>query len=157
MDCVFHLKGREDFGDVDLENRNMILISIAVSIIMSDRKREKTDSKKQGLIVGFKNEHYDTTREFALGLNQVLGQKDFSIEIITPLVEDDSVVGWHSLAKQIYTIRGAEALLSYTWSCYYPTLEGSPCRRCPPCISRGKLSKEMRTRTRIKSQEGQTA
>jgi 7-cyano-7-deazaguanine synthase in queuosine biosynthesis len=151
------LQGREDVGDVNLENRNMILISIAVSIIMSDRKREKTDSEKQGLIVGFKNEYYDTTRGFALGLNQVLGQKDISVEIVTPLVEDDNVVGWHSLAKQIHSIKGAEVLLPNTWSCYYPTSEGSPCTRCHPCISRGKLSKEVETRARMKSQEEQTA
>jgi 7-cyano-7-deazaguanine synthase in queuosine biosynthesis len=151
------LQGREDFGDADLENRNMILISVAVSIIMSDRKREKTGNKKQGLIVGFKNEHYDTTRGFAWGLNQVLGQRDILVEIVTPLVEDDNAVGWHSLARQIHSINGAEALLSNTWSCYYPTSEGSPCTRCHPCISRGKLNREVGTQARIKSQEEQTA
>jgi len=146
------LKGREDFGDIDLENRNMILISIAISIIMSDRKRGKTHGKKQGLIVGFKNEHYDTRRRFALGLNQILGQGDFSVEIVTPLVADDDVVGWHSLAKQICSIEGSVALLPLTWSCYYPTSEGSPCKRCPPCESRSELTQEVGTRTRMKSE-----
>ena len=143
------LKGRKDFGEVDLENRNMVLISIAISIIMSDRKREGSRSKKRGLIVGFRNEHYDTKRRFALGLNQVLDQKDFSIEIITPLVTNDNKVGWHSLARQISSI-GAEALLSYAWSCYYPTAEGSPCTECSPCTTRAKLSGEVRIRTKEK-------
>ena len=144
------LKGREDSGDTDLENRNMILIGAAISIIMSDRKREKTRSKRRGLIVGFKNEHYDTTRRFALGLNQIIGQQDFSIEIITPLVENDRKRSWRSLAEEIHSIEGADALLSYAWSCYYPTSEGSTCTECGPCKSRKKLSDELGIRTRMK-------
>jgi len=150
------LKGREDSGNPDVENRNMILISIAISVIMSDRKSGKSHGKKQGLVVGFKNEHYDTKRRFALGLNQVIGQRGFSVEIVTPLVENDNEVDWHALAEQIDSIRGAEALLSYAWSCYYPTLEGSACTKCPPCISRDKLSDEVGTRTETRSQGKQT-
>jgi 7-cyano-7-deazaguanine synthase in queuosine biosynthesis len=143
------LVGRESSGNPDLENRNMILISIAVSIIMSDRKRGKTQGKRQGLIVGFKNEHYDTTREFALGLNRVIGQEDFSIEIIAPLVENDNVVDWRSLAGQIHRIEGAKTILSYAWSCYYPTPEGSVCGRCPPCKSRNRLGAEVERQTKM--------
>lgn len=149
------LTGREDF-EPDLENRNIVLISIAISIIMSDRKREKTHGKKQGLVVGFRNEHYDTKRRFALGLNQVLSQKGFSIEIITPLVQGDKVVLSRSLAKQIHAIGGAEALLSYAWSCYYPTEEGSPCTGCSPCKSRANLDSEVKTRLAEKSQRRRT-
>jgi 7-cyano-7-deazaguanine synthase in queuosine biosynthesis len=145
------LIGREDFGKPDLENRNMVLISIAISIIMSDRNRDKTHGKKQGLVVGFRNEHYDTKRRFALGLNQILSQQEeFSIEIITPLVQGNKEVRSRSLAKQIHAI-GAKALLSYAWSCYYPTEEGSPCTKCSPCKSRAELDGEVKTRLVMKS------
>lgn len=150
------LKGREDFGDPDLENRNMILISIAISIIMSDRKRERALGERQGLIVGFKNEHYDTRRGFALALNQVIAEGDLSVEIVTPLVDDDTVVGWHSLARQIHEIPGAETLLSYAWSCYYPTPDGSACSKCPPCKSRNNLSAEVGKQAKYEQRLGQT-
>jgi len=145
------LKGREDTAKPDLENRNMILISIAVSIIMSARNEEATSKtkKRRGLIVGFKNEHYDTKRRFAARLNKVIGQGDFLMEIITPLVQDEERVGARALARTMQEM-GANRILSYAWSCYCPTLDGSRCKTCTTCKSRCKLENELRTRIKRK-------
>jgi 7-cyano-7-deazaguanine synthase in queuosine biosynthesis len=133
------LSGREKSGQPDLENRNMVLISIATSIIMSDRKRGAAYGKKCCLVAGFKNEHYDTTRKFAQRLNHLLSQNSFGVEVVTPLVKGNTIVNSLSLAKQIQSIKGADAILTYAWSCYYPTGQGSPCGKCPPCTSRASL------------------
>jgi len=133
------LKGNKDFGDPDLENRNMILISIAISIIMSDRKKESSCKTKRGLIVGFRNEHYDTKRKFVMELNEVIKQKDFQIEIVTPLVDNNQPRYQRSLANEIHSMKGIQDILHNTWSCYYPTPEGSPCGKCMPCEFRNNL------------------
>lgn len=143
------LEGRKDFGISDLENRNMILISFIISIIKSDRKNKKIQSR-QKIIVGFKNEHYDTTIEFASCMNKVIKQLDFAVEIVTPLIKDNNKISYHSLSKQIAEISGANSLISYTWSCYYPADNGRHCGKCSSCRSRIKLANEVKIRLKNK-------
>jgi 7-cyano-7-deazaguanine synthase in queuosine biosynthesis len=146
------LKGREHRDNPDVENRNMVLISLALSVVLSDRKHGVTGKSGQCIAVGFKNEHYDTTRAFAAGLNAVTTSDGFCVEVITPLLQGacNRKVALQSLAKQ-FDGTDILPLLNGTWSCYYPTADGHPCGQCRPCKNRTHFLKELRLRSSKKS------
>jgi 7-cyano-7-deazaguanine synthase in queuosine biosynthesis len=144
------LKGRSDtVSRPDVENRNMVLISLAVSVIMADRNHDKAERRGRSLVVGFRNEHYDTKRAFATRMDAVTSRDPFGVKIITPLVSSDYAIGWHSLSRQ-FASEDIEFLLPHTWSCYSPTGKGLPCGRCGSCRSRARLVDESGTRSRMK-------
>lgn len=121
-------------GSPDVENRNMILIGCAASIILADWKH--TGIKSTKLIVGFKNEHYDTKRTFARAINRIFETMNKPISVDTPLIAErqNERSSPKRLAKCAYTL-GAFDLLKESWSCYYPQ-DGKPCSSCSACQSR---------------------
>lgn len=133
----------------DVPNRNMILITITASIIIA-RRNDKKARKPTQLVVGFKNEHYDTNRKFAVDLNRLMRPLSFGVEIITPLISNSKRKSWHSLAKDVYKIKDWQKLMLETWSCYYPDSKGKQCGNCKPCQHRNGFLEETATRVRKK-------
>lgn len=135
-------------GPPDVENRNMVLIGCAASVIMSDWKHPNTESTK--LIVGFKNEHYDTKRQFVSAINRAFEAMSKPISLVAPLISEGQ--NEHSaperLAKYAHSL-GVLGLLEESWSCYYPT-NGEPCSRCRACQGRADFFAELRVRAREK-------
>ena len=132
----------------DVENRNMILIGCAASVIMADWKR--SDETPTRLIVGFKNEHYDTTKRFADAINRVFTAFERWICLDTPLIAPNQRAGSSPkrLAKLARDLTGPE-LLKNSWSCYYPQ-NGEPCNRCLACQGRQHFFAELRVRANRK-------
>ncbi len=118
----------------DVENRNMVLIGCAASVIMADLIDLNTNPL--GLIVGFKNEHYDTTRKFARAMDNVFTAMDKSIHIRTPLLssKQKEPCAVSRLVKFAYT-HDAFDLLQQSWSCYEPRGH-KPCNECLACGGR---------------------
>jgi len=143
------LTGRPNGNSPDLPNRNMVLISVAVSWINSNRPTRRVRKRAQ-LVVGFKNEHYDTTRSFAVYLNKAMKSMEFGIEINTPLISNDNKIRGRALAEEVYKINGWERLMRETWSCYFPTENGNQCGLCNPCKHRRRFLEETATRVRKK-------
>lgn len=137
-------------GSPDVENRNMVLISCAASLIMTDWKQTNTEPTK--LIVGFKNEHYDTRRQFANAINRVFGVMSKPISLITPLISEsqNEPSAPKRLAKYAHSLRAFD-LLKESWSCYYPR-NGKPCNSCSACKGREDFFSELRQRIRKKGQ-----
>ena len=137
-------------GSPDVENRNMVLIGCAASIIMTDWKHTNTESTK--LIVGFKNEHYDTRRQFASTINRVFEVMSKPISLITPLISEsqNEPSAPKRLAKYAHSL-GAFDLLKESWSCYYPR-NGKPCNSCSACEGREDFFSELRQRIHKKTQ-----
>jgi 7-cyano-7-deazaguanine synthase in queuosine biosynthesis len=136
-------------GNPDVENRNMVLIGCAASVIMSDWKSEGNKNKVK-LVVGFKNEHYDTKQRFANSISGVfnsMGQQPISI--VTPLITGitNNVTSYHRLTKEAYSL-GVLDILKQTWSCYYPE-NGETCE-CSACQGRNKFFKELEIRIQKK-------
>ena len=132
----------------DVENRNMILIGCAASVIMADWTRG--DKAPTRLIVGFKNEHYDTTKRFADAINRVFAAFDGWICLDTPLIAPSQRGGSSPkrLAKLAHDLTGTR-LLTDSWSCYYPE-NGEPCNRCLACQGRQHFFAELRVRAKKK-------
>lgn len=132
----------------DIENRNMILIGCAASVIMADQNRHGNEAVR--LIVGFKNEHYDTKRQFADAINSVFKAMGKPILLATPLISEKQT--GHSapkrLAKHAHAL-GAFDLLQESWSCYHPQ-SGKPCNDCLACEGRAKFFSELGARIREK-------
>ena len=135
-------------GPPDVENRNMILIGCAASVIMADQKCRGNEAV--GLIVGFKNEHYDTKRQFASAINSVFKAMDKPISLITPLISEKQTgrSAPKRLGKYAHAL-GAFDLLKESWSCYYPQ-RGKPCNNCLACEGRYEFFSELRARIREK-------
>ncbi len=129
----------------DVENRNMILIGCAASVIMADWKRG--DEAPTRLIGGFKNEHYDTTKRFADAINRVFTAFERRICLDTPLIAPSQRGGSSPkrLAKLARDLGGLK-LLKDSWSCYYPQ-SGEPCKCCRACQGRQRFFSEVGVRT----------
>jgi 7-cyano-7-deazaguanine synthase in queuosine biosynthesis len=145
-----HNNSDSNDGNPDVENRNMILISCAASVIMSDWKSEGK-RKQTKLVVGFKNEHYDTKQRFANSVSEVfknMGQQPISI--VTPLIagKQNSLSSYHKLAKEAHSL-GVVEILKQSWSCYYPE-NGQPCEKCSACQGRNKFFGELEIRIKMK-------
>jgi 7-cyano-7-deazaguanine synthase in queuosine biosynthesis len=145
-----HNNSDSNDGNPDIENRNMILMSCAGSVIMSDWKSEgkKTHTK---LVVGFKNEHYDTKRRFANSVSEVfksMGQ--LPISVVTPLItgEKNTLCSYHTLTKEAHSLDLID-ILKQSWSCYYPE-DNQPCGKCSACDGRNKFFGELETRIKMK-------
>jgi len=150
-DILVAARGRQN---LDVQNRNMIFISMLTSIILSDRKKlgDRAPIRGQtGIIVGFKNEHYDTRFQFALLFNRLLNTKPFFVSVVTPLISSHQRRSFHSLAKRFVNDTASRQLVDNAWSCYFPTTEGRQCGKCPPCKARNHLRKEIRKRAEYKS------
>jgi 7-cyano-7-deazaguanine synthase in queuosine biosynthesis len=134
----------------DVENRNMVLISCAASIIMANYGNKNIRNCR--LIVGFKNEHYDTKKRFANAMNEVFHSMNKSIIIETPLINNDSQVrtSAHYLAKLAHKFKVLDIIEKDTWSCYFPDKNGTECGDCPACLNRGRFLKELKIRSEKK-------
>jgi len=147
-----HTQTSEDSLDIDVENRNMILIGCAASIIMADWKKDEEKTTK--LVVGFKNEYYDTTKSFADAINKVFEASGKRICLDTPLIAAMQRGG--SSPKRLATLahsRNALGLLKKSWSCYYPR-NGKPCNSCSACRGRDDFFSELGQRIRKKTHKG---
>lgn len=135
-------------GSPDVENRNMILIGYAASIIMADWKERQENPTK--LVVGFKNEGYDTNKSFINAINNVFRASKRQIYIDAPLIVkgQKGKSSPRRLAKLAFPLNTTE-LLEQTWSCYYPE-GGRPCitEKCFPCRGRERFFKELQNYAR---------
>jgi len=117
--------------DPYVENRNMILLSVASSFVES-----RVNKHEQGTIIaGFRNEWPDTQREFVALMNRVLkfllSDKSKTITVETPIIN----YGPQGKAKMVAEFQRYQNILDLTWSCYNPT-EGRPCQKCIACKNR---------------------
>lgn len=138
------LEGRPKHDDVDVENRNMILISCVASVIMADRKKSGTNNPAE-IITGFTNGYYDTDLNFIRNLNKLFKAMTQSIEVTAPLIPRGQKEGVspEKLIDIANSLNAYSLLKDMTWSCYYPHCS-KPCGECDPCRKRenifGKLS-----------------
>lgn len=129
-------------GSPDVENRNMILIGCAASVIMADWK--KSGKKPARIVVGFKNEHYDTRKTFADRIDKLFQAADMPIFVDTPLIpaRQKKRISSRYLAELAQSLHAFE-LLNETGSCYYPQ-NGEPCNSCLACDGREELFNQLR-------------
>lgn len=121
-----------NFGpDPCLENRNMILLSIAASFIESQMSRGEVSV----LVTGFRDEYVDTTVQFVKLMNEIfaylLNENDKTIIIETPIIG----YGKDGKGKLLEDFRNFKRIIDMTWSCYQPK-DGQPCHQCGACIDR---------------------
>ena len=137
------LEGRPINKDVDVENRNMILISCVASVIMAERKRSQIKSPVE-LIVGFLNEYYDTSVNFVKVLNELFEVIGYPIKVVTPLIPEGQKdpVSLNKLVDIARSLNVLSLLKNMTWSCYYPQ-NGNPCDSCHPCSKRKSFFTEL--------------
>lgn len=137
------LEGRPIDQDVDVENRNMILISCVASVIMSEWKRSQIKAPVE-LIVGFLNEHYDTSVNFVRVLNELFEVMGHLIEVVAPLIPEGQKdhVSLNKLVDIAHSLNAYSLLKSMTWSCYYPQ-GGNPCDSCYQCSKRKSFFTEL--------------
>ncbi len=112
-------------------NRNMILLSIAISYAESRRIPEIYYGAQRQDYSGY----WDTRPEFIEAMNRVLKlNPDFQIQIIAPFV---------NYRKADIVRLGLKLGVNYemTWSCYRGGDE--PCGVCPSCVDREKAFKEV--------------
>ncbi len=130
------LKGRPKSGQTDVENRNMVLISCALSVIMSERAILQLKGHIE-LITGFLNEFYDTSISFVNALNKLLQVMSQPVEVVTPLIPKNQKgrVSVNKLIEIAHSLDVFSLLKNMTWSCYYPT-NGSVCGKCRACEKR---------------------
>lgn len=144
--------GKGDKDNPDLENRNMVLLSCAASIIMTNWKPKRQRGERAFIIAGFKNEHYDTKARFADRLNCAFRSMQMPIKVITPLILDrqrEKRVSSHQLTKIAHKL-DVLSVLKKTWSCYYPLSDNRTCETCTACLGRNDFFKELKTRVRLK-------
>ena len=137
------LEGRPIDGDVDVENRNMILISCVASVIMSEWKSSQIKAPVE-LIVGFLNEHYDTSVNFVRVLNGLFEAMRHPIKVVAPLIPEGQKdhVSLNNLVDIARSLNALSLLKNMTWSCYYPQ-NGNPCGSCHPCSKRKSFFMEL--------------
>jgi len=140
--AILKLRPMDD-EDVDVENRNMILIACAVSIIMADWKRAGKEEDVE-LITGFLNGHYDTSLVFVQKLNDLFDAIEKPIKVIAPLIPEgqEGQVKPNQLIKLARSLNALGLLKTKTWSCYYPQ-DGEECHKCPPCSKRTRIFQEL--------------
>ena len=137
------LEGRPKSGQIDIENRNMVLVSCALSLIMSERTTLQLKGRVE-LITGFLNDFYDTSISFASALNKLLQVMRQPIEVVTPLIPKNQKepVSVNKLVDIAHSLDVLSLLKNMTWSCYYPT-DGSACGKCHPCVKRRSFFTEI--------------
>jgi len=116
----------------EVENRNMVLISVVASYA----KAFTPQNEKAVVITGFRNEFYDTRIEFARQLNRIFRVLEMQIQIDTPVIEYEGDGGKKKLVD-IFSSMGYADLINLTWSCYTPH-GNQPCGKCPACQKRNK-------------------
>ena len=120
-----------------LENRNMVLLSLASSYVESQIKEHE-----EGIIVtGFRNEFPDTQKEFVDLMNDLfafllLEKKTVTIE--TPIID----YGPRGKARLLKDFRKFKEIIDLTWSCYEPD-NGKPCQKCGACTDRKQAFHEV--------------
>lgn len=120
-------------GDPYVENRNMILLSVATSFVESQIR----SSEKGIIITGFRDEYPDTKGEFVVLFNCLLtflfSEHGKSIEIATPIID----YGPFGKKEMVKDFQRYEDIIELTWSCYNPDPEtGKPCQICEACRDR---------------------
>lgn len=118
-------------GDPYVENRNMILLSVAASFVES-----QIGKAQEGVIIaGFRDEWPDTQREFVASMNRVLSfllaKKEKYIRIEAPIID----YGPHGKCRMVKDFWKYRNILELTWSCWNP-LRGERCRICDACRGR---------------------
>jgi len=127
------LKGNKS-GDPEVENRNMVLLSVVASYAKSCIK-----SNENGVIVtGFRDEFYDTRREFVKQMNKLFVSLKVRIAVSAPVIKYKGDVGKKKLVDK-YRRDGYKDLIDMTWSCYAPN-KNRPCGECPACTKRNKAT-----------------
>lgn len=124
--------GKSDVAEI--ENRNMVLISIVASYA----KSLTPPNERAVIITGFRNEFYDTSQEFVKQMNSVFESSKMRVTVDAPVIEYKGVVGKKKLVDE-FESRGYGDLIEMTWSCYTPKNDG-PCGECPACIGRNKAT-----------------
>jgi 7-cyano-7-deazaguanine synthase in queuosine biosynthesis len=137
------LESRPISEQIDVENRNMVLVSCALSIIMSERATLQLKGHIE-LITGFLNDFYDTSINFADSLNNLLQVMRQPIEVVTPLIprNQKGTVSVNKLVDIAHSLDVLSLLKNMTWSCYYPT-NGNACGKCHPCVKRRSFFTEL--------------
>lgn len=114
-----------------VENRNMILISVASSFVES----RINEHERGTIITGFRDEWPDTQREFVTLMNRLLkfllSDKRKIITVEAPIIN----FGPQGKAKMVAAFQRYKEILDLTWSCYNPT-GGKPCQKCKACRDR---------------------
>jgi 7-cyano-7-deazaguanine synthase in queuosine biosynthesis len=118
----------------EVENRNMVLVSTLASYAKSCIK----SNEKAVIVTGFRDEFYDTSREFVEQLNNLFKSMNMSIALSAPAIEYKGDVGKKRLVDE-YRRNGYKDLIDMTWSCYEP-FKKRPCRKCPACTKRDKAT-----------------
>jgi len=121
-----------------LENRNMVLLSLASSYVESQIK----ESEEGIIVTGFRDEFSDTKKEFVNLLNDLLvfllkGTKK-SIIVEAPAVG----YGPWGKKRMLEDFRHFKEIIDLTWSCYEPN-EGKPCLHCDACRDRKQAFHEV--------------
>jgi len=120
-------KGQDPY----VENRNMVLLSLASSYVES-----QIGEFEEGIIVtGFRNEFPDTKTEFVSLLNDLfaflLQEKGKIITIRAPVID----YGPRGKKQLLEDFRDFKEIIDLTWSCYEPDM-GRPCQNCCACTDR---------------------
>jgi len=120
-------------GDPYVENRNMILLSVAASFVETQIKQFD-----EGIIItGFRDEWEDTQRHFVGLINGILlfllSKKEKRIKIEAPITD----YGPYGKTKMVKDFQRYMDIIRLTWSCYTP-VKGEPCGRCEACKQRTK-------------------
>lgn len=124
---------KSDYPEV--ENRNMVLISLVASYAKSCI----SPNEKAVIVTGFRDEFYDTRREFVEQLNKLFQSMKAKIAISAPVIAYKGDVGKKRLVDE-YSRSGYGDLISMTWSCYEP-FKNRPCGKCPACTKRDKATR----------------
>jgi queuosine biosynthesis protein QueC len=124
--------------DPYLENRNMVLLSLAASYVESQIKEHE-----EGIIVtGFRNEFPDTQKEFVGLMNNLFAflllEKKKIVSIETPIID----YGPRGKALLLKDFRKFKEIIDLTWSCYEPDND-KPCQRCEACTDRKQAFHEV--------------
>lgn len=119
-------------GKDEIENRNMVLISVVASYA----KALTPLGQEAVIITGFRNEFYDTNLKFVEGLNKVFKTQNMHVKISVPVIDYKGVVGKKELIAK-FSSMGYKDLIDLTWSCYKPK-NGCPCGICSACKKRAK-------------------
>lgn len=118
----------------EVENRNMVLISIVASYA----KSLMLPNERAVIVTGFRNEFYDTRQEFVKQMNNVFKSLRMRVKVDAPVIEYNGDVGKKELVDE-FELKGYGDLIEMTWSCYTPKND-RPCGECPACQKRKKAT-----------------
>lgn len=119
----------------EVENRNMVLISIVASYARS----RASANEKAIIITGFRDEFYDTRPAFLKRIDRVFKSMEMRIKTVAPVIGYKGVAGKKRLIDE-FKAEGYGDLIDMTWSCYTPKND-RPCQECPACKRRDKVCK----------------